>query len=176
MENLGQGRGRGVRRNVRADLLRGGRDHQSSAGNLDLVAVALAHGLAIAIMVSIMAHISGGVFNPAIQIALWVTGKMPTAARRGAASSSQLVGAVVAAAARPQVLRADACLRRRRRRRPRRRGRVCGRQGIVIEAMLTFFLVWAVFGTAVDDQGPCEKTAGFTIGLVITIDIIVGAA
>ena len=32
-----------------------------------------------------------------------------------------------------------------------------------------------MFGTAVDDRGPSRKTAGFTIGLVITIDIFVGA-
>jgi aquaporin Z len=45
----------------------------------------------------------------------------------------------------------------------------------VIEALLTFFLVWAVFGTAVDDRGSFARTAGFTIGLMITIDIFVGA-
>ena len=44
--------------------------------------------------------------------------------------------------------------------------------GIVIEAILTFFLVFAVFGTAVDDKGPWNKTAGFTIGLVIAFDIM----
>ena len=47
-------------------------------GQLDLVGVALAHGLVMAVMVSQMAHLSGGVFNPAIQVALWVTGKMST--------------------------------------------------------------------------------------------------
>ena len=45
-------------------------------------------------------------------------------------------------------------------------------RGIVIEAILTFFLVFAVFGTAVDDRGPWNKTAGFTIGLVIAFDIL----
>jgi glycerol uptake facilitator-like aquaporin len=45
-------------------------------------------------------------------------------------------------------------------------------RAIVIEAVLTFFLVWAVFGTAVDDRGPFSKTAGLTIGLVIAFDIL----
>ena len=49
-----------------------------ATGNTDQLAIAFAHGLTIAIMVSLMVHISGGVFNPAIQAALWVTGKMPT--------------------------------------------------------------------------------------------------
>ena len=39
----------------------------SSAGNLDLVGVALAHGLVLAIMVSITGHISGGLVNPAVR-------------------------------------------------------------------------------------------------------------
>jgi aquaporin TIP len=45
-------------------------------------------------------------------------------------------------------------------------------RGIVIEAVTTFFLVFAVFGTAVDDRGPFSKTAGLTIGLVIAFDIM----
>jgi glycerol uptake facilitator-like aquaporin len=36
----------------------------------------------------------------------------------------------------------------------------------------TFFLVWAVFATIVDDRGPFGTTAGFTIGLTITVGIL----
>ena len=36
----------------------------------------------------------------------------------------------------------------------------------------TFFLVWAVFATAVDDRGPFGKTAGLTIGLSIAFGIL----
>ena len=50
----------------------------NAAGNLDLTGVALAHGLALAIMVSITMHISGGLVNPAVAISLWVTGKLPS--------------------------------------------------------------------------------------------------
>ena len=39
-------------------------------GQLDLTGVALAHGLVLAIMVSITAHISGGMVNPAVAISL----------------------------------------------------------------------------------------------------------
>ena len=55
----------------------------SSAGDLDLVGVALAHGLVLAIMVSITGHISGGLVNPAVTIALWVGRQDRHAARRG---------------------------------------------------------------------------------------------
>ena len=96
-------------------------------GGGDLVAIALAHGLAIAIMVSIMAHISGGVFNPAIQVALWVTGKMPTG-RSGVYIVAQLLGAVAAAATLKYILPVPA-FDADQRRHPRRRARTRARQG-----------------------------------------------
>lgn len=43
---------------------------------------------------------------------------------------------------------------------------------IIIEALLTLFLLWAVFGTAVSPNAP--KIAGFGIGLTVTADILVG--
>src|SRR5256886_5511125 len=63
----------------------------------DIVAIALANGLAIAIMVSNLGHISGGHFNPAITLAFLVT-------RRIVLSLAllywvaQLAGAIAAAA------------------------------------------------------------------------------
>jgi MIP family channel proteins len=129
-------------------------------GQLDLVGVALAHGLVLAIMVSVIGHISGGHVNPAVTIALWSAGKISTA--RGAAYIvAQLLGAVVGALLLRYAVGAPAL----------GLGVAVGR-GIVIEAILTFFLVFAVFGTAVDDRGPWNKTAGFTIGLVIAFDIL----
>ena len=142
----------------------------SSAGNLDLVGVALAHGLVLAIMVSITGHISGGLVNPAVTIALWTSGKIST--QRGAVLIVvQMVAAVVGAllvrycfgAASFDAGGAGA---------PALGPGVSVGTGIVIEAILTFFLVFAVFGTAVDDKGPWNKTAGFTIGLVIAFDIM----
>lgn len=143
-------------------------------GGGDLVAIALAHGLAIAIMVSIMAQISGGVFNPAIQVALWVTGKMPTA-RSGVYIVAQLLGAVAAAYLLRYLLpttQYDAVTGGI----PAVATGFALGKAVVLEAVLTFFLVWSVFGTAVDERGSFAKTAGFTIGLVITIDIFVGGA
>lgn len=42
----------------------------------------------------------------------------------------------------------------------------------MFEAIMTFILVFAVFGTAVDRRAP--KIVGFGIGLAITIDIMAG--
>ena len=62
----------------------------------DLTGVALAHGLAIAVMVSAVGHISGGHFNPAVTFGFWITRRIKTA---GAVVYwlAQLSGAVAAA-------------------------------------------------------------------------------
>jgi glycerol uptake facilitator-like aquaporin len=43
-------------------------------------------------------------------------------------------------------------------------------QAISLEAIATFFLVFVVFGTAVDPRGP--KVGGFAIGLTVTAGIL----
>lgn len=143
----------------------------NASGVLDLVGVALAHGLVLAIMVSISVHTSGGLFNPAISAALWVTGKL-SSARTLAYVVTQLVAAVAGAfllqylvddAQLFDVAKAGA---------PQLGDGVEAGRAIIIEAVTTFFLVWAVFGTVVDDRGPFPKTAGLTIGLVIAFDIL----
>ena len=45
-------------------------------------------------------------------------------------------------------------------------------RGVGIEAILTFFLVTVIFGTAVDSRAP--KLGGIAIGLTITMDILAG--
>jgi len=47
-------------------------------------------------------------------------------------------------------------------------------QAVLIEAILTFFLVWVIFATAIDPEGAFGKIAGLAIGLVITMDILMG--
>ena len=49
-------------------------------------------------------------------------------------------------------------------------------QGIVVEVLLTFFLVFTVFATAIDDRGAFKMVGGFAIGMVVTFDILAGGA
>jgi aquaporin TIP len=47
-------------------------------------------------------------------------------------------------------------------------------QGLVIEIVLTFFLVWVIFATAADPGGTFKSIAGLAIGLTITMDVLMG--
>ena len=47
-------------------------------------------------------------------------------------------------------------------------------EAVVLEAILTFFLVWVVFATAADARGTFTSIAGLGIGLTITMDIFAG--
>ncbi len=139
-------------------------------GQLDLTGVALAHGLVLAIMVSVTAHISGGLVNPAVAIALWLTGKLPTG-RASVLIVAQLAGAIAGAFLLKFVIPAD-LFDAGGGGAPALADTIAVGKGILIEAVTTFFLVFAVFGTAVDDRGPFSKTAGLTIGLAIAFDIL----
>lgn len=137
-----------------------------------LVAVALAHGLTLAIMVSIIGHISGGLVNPAVTIGLWVTGKLETT-RAAAYILAECLGGIAGALTLKLVV-PDAIFDAAKGGTPlvnTAAGMDVG-TAVLLEAVLTFFLVFSVYGTAVDDRGPFGKTAGFTIGLVLTIDIL----
>jgi aquaporin Z len=138
----------------------------------DLTAIALAHGLAIGVMASAVGHISGGHFNPAVTLGFVVTRRIETA-MAGAYWVAQFLGAVVAAAilrgvvpgslADPVKLGTPAI-----------GGGISAGQGLAIEIILTFFLVWVIFATAADPRGSFRLIAGLAIGLTITLDIFMG--
>ena len=134
----------------------------------DIVAVALANGLAIGIMVSNLGHISGGHFNPAITLGFLATRRitLPLAAVYWV---SQFAGALVAAAILRGLFAHDLFLGSV----PHAAAFGAGK-GFVVEIILTFFLVWAVFATAVDPRGAFKSIAGLAIGLTITIDVLMG--
>jgi aquaporin TIP len=134
----------------------------------DIVAVALANGLAIGIMVSNFGHISGGLFNPAITLGFLATRRITP--RLAVIYWIVQFGAAVVAAG---ILRwlvhkpaFDGAI-------PTASTIGAGR-GFVLEAILTFFLVTAVFATAVDPRGAFKSIAGLAIGLTITIDVLFG--
>jgi MIP family channel proteins len=136
-----------------------------------LVAIAIAHGFAIAVMVSALGHVSGAHFNPAVTAGVWIAQRI---------SSSDAVKYIVA-----QLAGATAGAGLLRAALPRgfweaaslgtpSPDAVSNGQAVLIEAILTFFLVWVVFATAIDPDGAFGKIAGLAIGFVITMDILMG--
>ena len=142
-----------------------------ASGALGLLGVALAHAMVLSVMVTALMRISGAHFNPAVTFGLWLANKIE-AKDAGLYVLTQLVAAVVAALLVKTLL-------------PSVAGEITGYgvpriasnvsliQAIVLEAILTFFLVSAVFGTAVSPEAP-SGIGGFGIGLVLLFDILVG--
>lgn len=138
----------------------------------NLTAIGLAHGLAIAVMASAVGHISGGHFNPAVTFGFVVTRKIEIHLA-AAYWFAQLVGAILAAFLLQAVLpeqQVDAVNLGA----PSLAPGISGGGGVVIEGVLTFFLVWVVFATAADPRGAFASIAGLAIGLTITLDIFMG--
>ncbi|MEP6777880.1 MAG: aquaporin [Chthoniobacterales bacterium] len=133
----------------------------------DVLAVALAHGLTIAAFASATMHISGGQLNPAVTFGLVCGGHMSWAAaiRYWIA---QLLGGIAAALICLSLFGRDVIVTGT----PQLAINLTGGQGIVLEAIMTFFLVFVVHGTAVDQRG--RRVAGLAIGATITLDILFG--
>jgi len=143
-----------------------------TTGSIGPLGVALAHGVGMAIIVSMTMSISGGHINPAVTVGLWIANRFEgqlvwpyiLAQVLGAVVGAALVKAVLPSLAVGIALVGT----------PRLASEVTFMQGVWIEALLTFFLVSAVFGTAVSSQAP--KIAGFGIGLAIFVDALVGGS
>jgi aquaporin TIP len=132
-----------------------------------LIDVAVAHGLILALLVSATMRVSGHL-NPAVTIGIAVTRRIsPSTAVMYIVS--QCLGAVVAAMA-LKALYPTAAAQAARMGGQFVATHVSTMQAISFEAIATFFLVFVVFGTAVDPKGP--KVGGFAIGLTIAADIL----
>ena len=142
-----------------------------------LVAVALAHGLILSIMVTATMPTSGGHLNPAVTFGFLITGKIKLAAAIAyiviqllAGTTAALVvyamfgggdtGASVVATGTPSVL-ID----------PTTHAYAFSvGAALLTEVIATFFLVFAVWGTAADPRA--RNVGGFGIGLTVAADIL----
>jgi aquaporin Z len=139
-----------------------------------IIAIALAHGLALSVAVNAFGGISGAHFNPAVTSGFLVTGRI----KPGLAVAyviAQLLGATTAAGFCRVIFPADAVS-------------VAhlgiplpapwATTGVILTAefLMTYLLMTSIFGTAVDDRGKAVKIGGFGIGLTVTFDILLGGA
>lgn len=141
-----------------------------------LLVMALAHGLAIAVLYMAISHISGGHINPAVTFAAMLT-KRVSMMQGVATIVAQLAGAVLAAVALgslfsaalggglnagtagtlgSHVLATDAW------------------KGVLMEIVLTAMVVLAYFGAGMDRRG-VGASAGLAIGMAVAVSFLLGA-
>jgi MIP family channel proteins len=140
-----------------------------TAGGVTPLGIALAHGVGMAILISSLMAISGGHLNPAVSLGVFVAGRID-GRTLGRYVLAQLIGGI-AGAALVKLLFATTAVRAVTAGAPQLSLNIGFGQGIAIEAAFTFFLVSAVFGTAVSSEAP--KIGGFGIGLAIFVSALV---
>jgi MIP family channel proteins len=139
-----------------------------------IVGIALAHGLALSVAVNAFGGISGAHFNPAVSLAFFITGRLPLNSL-GPYIAVQLLGSTTAALICQMLFPAQAVIQ--------------SQLGLPLPAvwatpmavmfgefLLTFLLMTAIFGTAVDARGQGVKIGGFGIGLTAAFNILAGGA
>ena len=146
-----------------------------TGGEVGLLGIALAHGLALTVLATGFGPISGGQFNPAVTVALWLVGKVRTIEGLRYIVA-QLAGAVAAGV----VLKlafggfdaGDNAYAIAGGGAPSLAFGLSQGTGIAVEAVLTALLTYAVLLTAVDSRAP--KMGGLFIGFAVIADIMIG--
>ncbi len=143
---------------------------QITGGKVGLIGIALAHGLAIGVMVSATAAVSGGHLNPAVTIGLWFVRKIDNLNAIGYVLA-QCLGAIFAAflikfAVPANILTVVGMGT------PSLGAGISATMALVTEIILTFFLVFVVYGTGVDVRAP--KCGGLFIGLAVAMGVLMG--
>ncbi len=139
----------------------------------DLLTVALAHGVVLSIVVSATMNISGGHINPAVTISMMAVKKMDSSTGIKYIGA-QLVGGIIAGLSLFLITEnsgyAFPALEGMGTPAP---GAGMGIVGVLaVEFILTFLLLFAIWGTAVDPRAPA--IAGWGIGMMVCVDILMG--
>lgn len=138
--------------------------------NFGVFGIAVAHAIVLSVMITATMSISGGHLNPAVTLGLLIARRV-NSRTAVAYIVSQLIGAILASllvkAIYPAGVTKPIALGT-----PAIANNILFGQAVTIEAVLTFFLVSAVFGTCVNPDAP--KVGGFGVGMVLLFDILVG--
>lgn len=137
----------------------------------NLVGIAIAHGLVIAVMICALGHISGAHFNPAVTVAMISVKKIepPLAV---AYILAQLAGSVAGAYVLKEIFAPGVAA-------VTHLGTTAPAHGFTdmatfyLETILTFFLVLVIFGSAVDKRG-ANIICPLAIGGTVCLDILFG--
>lgn len=136
--------------------------NEQSIGTLGLVGISLAFGIIVSAMIYVFGNISGSHINPSVTIALLI-GKLTTKKEAVFYISAQIIGAFAASGLLkfmfPENLTLGATIPS---------GELL--QSLVIEFILTFFLMLTILGVA--SKKEFSSIAGLIIGLVVTAIIL----
>ncbi len=135
-----------------------------------ILGIALAHGLILAFAITATGSISGGHLNPAVTLGFLATRKMEIKTAL-AYIATQLVAGIAGAYSSRFLI-------------PNNVGRIVSNgvpqisssssfgQALMLEAVMTFFLMSAVMGTIVNPKAP--KLGGLWVGLTLVVMILLG--
>jgi MIP family channel proteins len=141
-----------------------------SPGSAALLVIAFANGLGLALAISFALNTSGGHINPAVTIGAWAT-KMISGRDAIAYIVAQVIGATAAGfflvALYPSSIGVAVNYGT-----PSLSVGTSVLQGIIFEAVMTFFLVIVIFGTIVDKRSP--RLGGLLVGLTVVADALAG--
>ncbi|MDP6667357.1 MAG: MIP family channel protein [Dehalococcoidia bacterium] len=130
-----------------------------------LVIISLGHGLGIFLGIVVIGRVTGAHLNPAVTIAMVISGNIGII-RAVSYIVGQLAGAALAALLLDQFVWGLGNLG------VHGLGATETGDGLVIEVILTFFLVFTIFATAVDKRGNAAW-APLAIGMVIFVDHLI---
>lgn len=132
--------------------------------------LALAYGLVVAVMVSAFAAVSGGHFNPAVTLGFLVTRRIAPAL--AVAYWIVQLGASALAALLLKWILPSGAISVSHLGTPGLGSGVSSGVAVVIEAVLTFFVVWVVFATVVDTRGAFRQVGGLAVGFTIAAGVL----
>ena len=135
------------------------------------VATPLAFGLALLVVVASIGHVSGGHVNPAVSLGLAATGRFPwryVPAYLLAQLTGALLGALATWATFGTAARAEAHLAA-----TAPAPGVGAVQGLLVEALITFVLVFVVVSVATDDRVPASL-APVAVGAALAVAVFIG--
>jgi aquaporin Z len=141
-------------------------------GNWGVLGVAIAHGLALGTAITLTMTISGGHLNPAVTIGLAAMRRVAPATAL-AYIAAQLAGAVLGAATLKALVpgtTGGAVMYGT----PAVSGTLSLGAAVGVEALLTFFLMSAVYGSVIAQEKP--PVAGYGIGITLLFSIMAGGA
>jgi MIP family channel proteins len=145
-------------------------DRPTAGGPYDSLAVALAFGAALVVIVASIGHVSGAHVNPAVTLGLAATGKFPwnhVPAYVGAQILGAVLGAVGTWIAFGGPGRTEASLAA-----TSPASGVGDLQALVVEALITFILVFVIISVATDERVH-SAVAPYAVGLALAAGVFI---